>query len=364
MGSLCSRPSMSMPMVSPKRAPPLEPIGQPRDETLVPRMTMEQLRIVTNNFSSQIASAAVGDTYEGALSNGRAVAVRVLKTSPESLATNAMFLEEVKKLYRLQNSHLAGLVAFCQDGDEERALIYEHVPGGGSLYDHLHEDGYPPLSWDRRMRIAVGVALGLDYLHHEADPPAAHGSLKSTNVLLDQELAAKLSDTTFNKELLLGKEAASPLLDFMHEPGGGSFGYIDPSFVNEMSDKMDTYSFGVLLLELITGQKAMLEDYSPLLVFVQQYLKNPATYGDMVDPVLADTVPADELEVVVNIAQSCTRILAKRPSMNHVKTSLISKLHISPNDVAPLRPPQSEITFEGDDFVNYPPSQKPILSYT
>lgn len=313
----------------------------------VKKLSLEQLRIATDNFSMKLGSGSLGDTFQGTLGNGKVVAVKMLKNTNQSTLSSAAFVEEVESIHKLQNPHLVGLLAYCQEGSV-RAFVNQYV-SNSSLYDHLHE-GRPKLTWNERMRIALGVSLGIDYLH-SAQPQACHGDIKSSNVLLTDDLSAKVVDFSFDKEKLLG-HSANPLSS--HTNLRGAFGYVDPDNLEglKMSEKSDVYSFGVLLFELVTGRKALQEDSMTLVVWVQDYLVTRDRLPQMVDPEIRSTVPVTELEAVVAVAQACTRTTkSKRPTMNEVKNALVERLKISPAMAAPQNKGLGD-SFDSDDLLS------------
>ncbi|RZR97983.1 hypothetical protein BHM03_00027282 [Ensete ventricosum] len=153
-------------------------------------------------------------------------------------------------LRMLHHPNLVNLIGYCADGDQ-RLLVYEYM-SMGSLEDHLHADK-EPLDWNTRMKIAAGAAKGLEYLHNKASPPVIYRDLKSSNILLDKSFHPKLSD--------FGLAKLGPVGDKSHVSTRvmGTYGYCAPEYAmtGQLTVKSDIYSFGVVLLELITGRKAV-----------------------------------------------------------------------------------------------------------
>ncbi|URE41848.1 serine threonine-protein kinase [Musa troglodytarum] len=184
----------------------------------------------------------------------RVLAVKQLKK--DGLQGSKEFLVEVLMLTVLRHPNLVSLIGYCAEGDE-RLLVYEFMPKG-SLEDHLFDlsPRKPPLEWNTRIRIALGAAKGLTYLHDDASPPVIYRDMKAANILLDNNFNPKLSD--------FGLAKLGPVGDKTHVSTRvmGTYGYCAPDYVmsGKLTLKSDIYSFGVLLLELITGRRAF--DYS------------------------------------------------------------------------------------------------------
>ncbi|URE41841.1 serine threonine-protein kinase [Musa troglodytarum] len=210
------------------------------------KFTFRDLATATHNFKE---ANLIG---EGGF--GRVLAVKQLKK--DGLQGSKEFLVEVLMLTVLRHPNLVSLIGYCAEGDE-RLLVYEFMPKG-SLEDHLFDlsPRKPPLEWNTRIRIALGAAKGLTYLHDDASPPVIYRDMKAANILLDNNFNPKLSD--------FGLAKLGPVGDKTHVSTRvmGTYGYCAPDYVmsGKLTLKSDIYSFGVLLLELITGRRAF--DYS------------------------------------------------------------------------------------------------------
>ncbi|CAK9326951.1 unnamed protein product [Citrullus colocynthis] len=227
--------------------------------------SLMELAAATNNFSSEnkIGAGSFGVVYKGELSDGTEVAIKRgetkddEKTEDQQEKQNA-FMSELATVLRLNHKHLVGMVGYCQENDE-RLLVYEYMPNG-SLHDHLHsknhtkEDGLLLNTWKMRIKIALGAARGIEYLHNYAVPPIIHRDIKSSNILLDGNFTARVSD--FGLSLMRQQETS------MESAVGGTIGYIDPEYyVSKISTaKSDVYGLGIVLLELLTGKKAVFRD--------------------------------------------------------------------------------------------------------
>jgi serine/threonine protein kinase len=193
----------------------------------------------------------------------------------------------------------------------ERILVFEFI-SSGSLYDRLHKnkDLTSPLSWAARMDIAFQVAVALQYLHEEANPPILHRDVKSANVLLEADNCAKLADFGLSK---LGPKDNQFTITAIR----GSYGYMDPQYVKtrRYSAKRDVSSFGVLLLELLTGLKSLHEE-TPLAEWTQSYRLSEGVdiFMAIVDPTVIDHINAMELQIMIKIANIFLRDIGEERS--------------------------------------------------
>ncbi|KAH9624095.1 hypothetical protein KSS87_018309 [Heliosperma pusillum] len=210
--------------------------------------SLEDIKKITNNFSqaNQIGSGAYGKVYRGTLPNGQLVAVK--RAEQGSSQGGLEFRTEIELLSRVHHKNLVSLLGFCLE-NEELILVYEFVPNG-TLKGSLSGASGIHLDWRRRIKVALGAARGLAYLHELANPPIIHRDIKSNNILLDENLNAKVSDFGLSKSFTdAGK-------GHMTTEVKGTMGYLDPEYymTQRLSEKSDVYSFGVLMLELITGK--------------------------------------------------------------------------------------------------------------
>ncbi|KAL5555459.1 hypothetical protein UlMin_037695 [Ulmus minor] len=209
----------------------------------------EKLKKYTNNFSeaNNIGSGGYGKVYRGTLPTGELIAIK--RAQRESMQGGLEFKTEIELLSRVRHKNLVSLLGFCFEKGEQM-LIYEHVTNG-SLKDSLSGKSGIKLDWTRRLRIALGAARGLTYLHELANPPIIHRDIKSTNVLLDDGLNAKVADFGLSKLMVDGEK------DHVTTQVKGTLGYLDPEYfmTQQLTEKSDVYSFGVLLLELIMARR-------------------------------------------------------------------------------------------------------------
>lgn len=211
---------------------------------------LKQLTEATRNFSKDclVGNGGFGTVYRATLENGEIVALK--RAYKESVQVSDEFQNEVKLLSRVHHKHLVNLIGFCEESYEQ-ILVYEFIQNG-SLLEHLSGER-EPLTWRQRVRIAIGAAKGLSYLHEGCSPSIIHRDIKPSNILLDFDYEAKVSDFGLSKHGPTGDEShVSTLVK-------GTFGYLDPHYYLSfhLTTSSDVYSFGVILLQLVTARPAV-----------------------------------------------------------------------------------------------------------
>ncbi|KAI3905956.1 hypothetical protein MKW92_043613 [Papaver armeniacum] len=288
--------------------------------------TFQELSIATKNFreESVVGEGGFGRVYKGYCfgSDGEQVEVAVKHLDRNGIQGNKEFVVEVLMLSLYQHPNLVNMVGYCAEGDE-LLLVYEFMPLG-SLEYHLHDvSPNEALNWNTRMEIALGVAKGLEYLHDKANPPVIHRDLKASNILLGQDYHPKLSD--------FGLAKLGPVGENSHITTRvmGTYGYCAPEYAStgRLTFKSDIYSFGVLLLELITGRKAidftLPAEENTLVNWARLLLKDPRKFPHMVDPQLQGRYPTSGLNRALALAALCVQQVAtKRPPMREVVAAL------------------------------------------
>ncbi|EOA30232.1 hypothetical protein CARUB_v10013354mg [Capsella rubella] len=300
--------------------------------------TFRELATATKNFRQEclLGEGGFGRVYKGTLqSTGQVVAVKQL--DKHGLHGNKEFQSEVLSLGQLDHPNLVKLIGYCADGDQ-RLLVYEYI-SGGSLEEHLH--GHEPMDWTTRMQIAYGAAQGLDYLHDKTNPPVIYRDLKASNILLDDDFSPKLSDFGLHK---LGPETGDKMMAFSSRVMG-TYGYSAPEYTRggNLTIKSDIYSFGVVLLELITGRRALdttrPNDEQNLVCWAQPIFRDPKRYPDMADPMLEKKFSERGLNQAVAIASMCVQEeAAARPLISDVMVAL-SFLSMATEDGIPTSVP-------------------------
>ncbi|KAK1324191.1 LRR receptor-like serine/threonine-protein kinase HSL2 [Acorus calamus] len=209
------------------------------------------------NEANIIGTGGSGQVYRVRLKTGQTVAVKKLWGGPRKLETERDFRSEVETLGRVRHGNIVKLLLCCTDG-ESRILVYEYMENG-SLGEALHGEKGGTLDWDQRVKIAIGAAQGLAYLHHDCVPPIIHRDVKSNNILLDAEFCPRVSDFGLARMLQSGDSCNNGGGDRVMSNVAGSCGYIAPEYAYalKVNEKSDVYSFGVVLLELVTGKRAV-----------------------------------------------------------------------------------------------------------
>ncbi|KAL7218105.1 hypothetical protein ACSBR2_011391 [Camellia fascicularis] len=269
--------------------------------------TYKDLQKATCNFTTLIGQGAFGPVYKAQMLTGEMVAVKVLATDSKQGAKE--FQTEVMLLGRLHHRNLVNLVGYCAEKGQHM-LIYVYMTKG-SLASHLYSERLEPLGWDLRIQIAVDVARALEYLHDGAVPPVIHRDIKSSNILLDQSMRARVADFGLSREEMVDKHASNIR---------GTFGYLDPEYISTraFTKKSDVYSFGVLLFELIAARNPQ----QGLMEYVELAAMNTegkVGWEEMVDSRLDGKFDVQELNDMAALAYKCVnRAPRKRPSMRDI----------------------------------------------
>ncbi|RDX79225.1 Receptor-like serine/threonine-protein kinase ALE2, partial [Mucuna pruriens] len=277
----------------------------------------------TDNFHASriLGEGGFGRVYSGILEDGMKVAVKVLKR--EDHHGDREFLAEVEMLSRLHHRNLVKLIGICTE-DSFRCLVYELIPNG-SVESHLHglDREKSPLDWGARMKIALGAARGLAYLHEDSSPRVIHRDFKSSNILLEHDFTPKVSD--------FGLARAATDEDNKHISTRvmGTFGYVAPEYAmtGHLLVKSDVYSYGVVLLELLSGRKPVDMSQAPgqenLVAWARPLLTSKEGCEAMIDPSLGAAVPFDSVAKVAAIASMCVQPeVSNRPFMSEVVQAL------------------------------------------
>ncbi|KAL2454339.1 Serine/threonine-protein kinase PBS1 [Abeliophyllum distichum] len=286
--------------------------------------SFRELATATNNFRQEsiIGEGGFGPVYKGKIeSTGQIVAVKQLNHN--GLQGDKEFYVEVLMLSLLHHPNLVNFVGYCAEGDQ-RILVYEFLPLG-SLGYHLHDltPDMQPLDWNTRMKIAAGVANGLSYLHHQVDPPVIYRDMKSSNILMDEGFRPQLSD--------FGLAKFGPNEDKTHVSTMvmGTYGYCAPEYAatGKLTLKSDVFSFGIVLLELMTGRRAYdltrERGKHTLLNWARPMLNDRKNFVQLADPQLKGQFPKPVFSKVIDVAITCLREDARsRPTMIEVVNAL------------------------------------------
>ncbi|KAL0558369.1 hypothetical protein IC582_002931 [Cucumis melo] len=286
--------------------------------------TYKELELATDNFSEAnvIGNGRLGFVYRGVLADGAVVAIKMLHRDGKQRERS--FRMEVDLLSRLHSPCLVELLGYCAD-QHHRLLIFEFMHNG-TLHHHLHNPNSEsqPLDWNTRLRIALDCAKALEFLHEHAVPSVIHRNFKCTNVLLDQDFRAKVSDfgsAKMGSDKINGQISTQVL---------GTTGYLAPEYAStgKLTTKSDVYSFGIVLLELLTGRVPVdikrPQGEHVLVSWALPRLTNREKLEKMIDPAIQGKYSKKDLIQVAAIAAMCVQPEADyRPLMTDVVQSLV-----------------------------------------
>uniref|UniRef100_A0A0E0PBE7 Protein kinase domain-containing protein n=1 Tax=Oryza rufipogon TaxID=4529 RepID=A0A0E0PBE7_ORYRU len=289
----------------------------------VKTFSISELEKATENFSFNkiIGEGGYGRVYRGTIDDEVDVAVKLLTRKHQN--RDREFIAEVEMLSRLHHRNLVKLIGICIERST-RCLVFELVPNG-SVESHLHGSDkiYGPLDFDTRMKIALGAARGLAYLHEDANPHVIHRDFKASNVLLENDFTPKVADFGLAKE-------ASEGMDHISTQVMGTFGYVAPEYAmtGHLLVKSDVYSYGVVLLELLSGRKPVDMTQPPgsenLVTWARPLLTDRDGLQQLVDPSIpAASYGFEKLAKAAAIASMCVHVEAShRPFMGEVVQAL------------------------------------------
>ncbi|CAH8282255.1 unnamed protein product [Eruca vesicaria subsp. sativa] len=309
----------------PSNAPPSMPIADDgntsQSKTYFPsekiRFTYTEVQEMTNNLERALGEGGFGVVYHGCVNGTQQVAVKLLSQS--SSQGYKHFKAEVDLLMRVHHINLVSLVGYCDEGDH-LALIYQYM-SNGDLKQHLSgKHGGVVLSWESRLKIAVNAALGLEYLHTGCKPPMVHRDIKCTNILLDERLQAKLADFGLSRSFPIGSET------YESTAVAGTPGYLDPEYyhTNRLTEKSDVFSFGIVLLEIITNRPVI--DHSRDKPHIAEWVESMIRKGDIgniMDPNLHQDYDIGSVWKAIELARTCVSLIStRRPNMSRVVNDL------------------------------------------
>ncbi|CAN1827770.1 Wall-associated receptor kinase-like 22 [Linum perenne] len=285
--------------------------------------TEEELKRATDNYNQSrfLGQGGFGTVYKGMLPDGTIVAVKKSKNIDKTQIQQ--FINEVVILSQINHRHIVKLLGCCLE-TELPLLVYEFILNG-TLSSHIHGSRQVEevLCWDDRFRIAGEVAGAVAYMHSAASFPIYHRDIKSSNILLDAKLSAKVADFGTSKSVPDDKTHLTTLVQ-------GTFGYLDPEYfhTSQFTDKSDVYSFGVVLVELLTGQKPISftrgeEERSLVAHFISATKEEEHGLVRILDPVVSREAREADLVSIAELAVRCLRLNGKkRPTMREVAMEL------------------------------------------
>ncbi|KAJ9554243.1 hypothetical protein OSB04_018288 [Centaurea solstitialis] len=286
--------------------------------------TIEELKRATNNYDETriIGKGGYGTVYKGVLSDKRIVAIKKSKLVDQTQSQIEQFINEVVILSQINHRNVVKLIGCCLE-TEVPLLVYEFI-SNGTLSDHIHNESKSlALTWDIRLRIATGTAGALSYLHSAASVPIIHRDIKPTNILVDDNYVAKVSDFGASKLIPMDQVELATIVQ-------GTLGYLDPEYLqtNQLTDKSDVYSFGVVLVELLTRKQALRFDRPEkernIAIYFLSSLKEGRLFQVLEERLLLNEgiIPNDIIDVS-RLAKRCLRVKGdERPTMKEVAMEL------------------------------------------
>ncbi|KAK1383128.1 Nodulation receptor kinase [Heracleum sosnowskyi] len=295
----------------------------------IQNFSLDSIETATQQYKTLIGEGGFGPVYRGTLSDGQEVAVKV--RSATSTQGTREFDNELTLLSAIQHENLVPLLGYCNENDQQ-ILVYPFM-SNGSLQDRLYGEAAKrkTLDWPTRISIALGAARGLTYLHTFSSRSVIHRDVKSSNILLDNTMCAKVADFGFSKYAPQEGDSAASL------EVRGTAGYLDPEYYStqNLTAKSDVFSFGVVLLEIITGREPLnikrpRTEWS-LVEWAKPHIRN-SRIDEIVDPNIKGWYHAEAMWRVVEVALSCTETFsAYRPSMVDIVRELEDALIIETN---------------------------------
>ncbi|XP_010477389.1 PREDICTED: wall-associated receptor kinase 5 [Camelina sativa] len=282
--------------------------------------TEKGMKEATNGYEESriLGQGGQGTVYKGILPDNSIVAIKKARLGDSSQVEQ--FINEMLVLSQINHRNVVKLLGCCLE-TEIPLLVYEFI-NSGTLYDHLHGAIYDSsLTWEHRLRIAIEVAGTLSYLHSSASIPIIHRDVKTANILLDEDLTAKVADFGASRLIPMDKEQLTTMVQ-------GTLGYLDPEYYNTglLNEKSDVYSFGVVLMELISGEKALCFERPQTSKHLVSYFGSAIKENRLHEIVNGQVINEDnqcEIREAARIAIECTRIMGEeRPKMKEVAAEL------------------------------------------
>ncbi|KAL5053782.1 hypothetical protein RYX36_034464 [Vicia faba] len=296
--------------------------------TGVPKLNRSELETACEDFSNIINSFEKCTVYKGTLSSGVEIAVdSTIVNSTEDWSKNMeiAYRRKIAALSRVNHKNFTNLIGYC-DEDEPftRMMVFEYAPNG-SLYEHLHVKDVEHLDWSARMRVAMGTAYCLHYMHHDLNPPVSHSNLNSVSILLTDDFAAKISEISFGTNRFPTSTTGDDSKKSELPPHQGP--------------ETDVYNFGILLLEIISGKLPYSEEQGHLVNWASEFLNDKRNIGCLIDPTL-ESFKDNELDVICEVIKECVQSDQRlRPTMKEIICKLREVLNIMPEQAVPRLSP-------------------------
>ncbi|PRQ34593.1 putative protein kinase RLK-Pelle-LRR-VI-2 family [Rosa chinensis] len=307
--------------------------------TGVPKLNRSELVAACEDFSNIIGCFSDGNIYKGTLSSGVEIAVTCITSTSAgdwSKHLEAQFRKKIETLSKVNHKNFVNLIGYCEEEKPfTRMMVFEYAPNG-TLFEHLHIKEAEHLDWGMRVRVAMGMAYCLEYMH-QMTPPILQKNLQSASIYLTEDYAAKISDFSFWNEGTAAKTRSADK-ELMEVPSA--------------SPESNVYSFGVILFEMFTGRIPYSVEEGSLVDWASHYLRGEKPLGEMVDPIL-ESYQEEELEKLFQVVTDCVHPDPKqRPKMTEITARLKEITAMEPDRATPKLSPlwwaELEILSEGN----------------
>ncbi|KAF8411060.1 hypothetical protein HHK36_003599 [Tetracentron sinense] len=306
----------------------------------VPKLNRSELETACEDFSNIIDTLADCTMYKGTLSSGVEIAVAstaIASSKDWSKRSEMAYRKKVcdlvvivyasiDTLSRVNHKNFVNLLGYCEEDEPFlRMMVFEYAPNG-TLSEHLHVKEVEHLDWNARMRIVMGTAYCLQYMHHELNPPVAHPNLQSTFIYLTDDYAAKIAEISF------WTDVSKPKISGEDESENSELPPFDDPETN-------VYSFGILLLEIISGKLPYSEEQGSLMNWAAEFLNSKQSVSNMIDPTLK-SFKSNELDIICEVIQDCIQQDPRqRPTMREITSKLREVIAISADAATPRLSP-------------------------
>ncbi|CAK7350410.1 unnamed protein product [Dovyalis caffra] len=295
--------------------------------TGVPKLNRSELETACEDFSNIVDTFDGFIAYKGTLSSGVEISVTstaVASSKDWSKNAEMAYRKKIDTLSRINHKNFVNLIGYCEEDEPfNRMMVFEYAPNG-SLFEHLHVKEMEHLDWSTRMRIIMGVAYCLQYMHHDLNPPIAHSKLCSSTIFLTDDYAAKIAEVSFLPQAT---------------PKSKVSGELENSLPPHVDPETNIYLFGVLLLEIISGKLPYSEEQGPLEKWAAEYLNDKRRISYMIDPSLK-SFKNNELDVICEVIEQCIQSDPRhRPTMKEITSKLREVISISPDQATPRLSP-------------------------
>lgn len=303
----------------------------------VPAFSRAELEAACEDFSNIIGFSPDIVLFKGTLANGVEIAVTSIRKSAKSWSSNSEFIfwRKVESLSQMKHQNLVNLLGYCAEEEPFiRMLVFEYVPNG-TVHEHLHNRESEHLDWETRMRIIMGVAYALDYMHHGFDSPVTHTKPDTKSVFLLEDFSAKVADFGVWKVSKLQKDSKAS------NERSSVLGHDDLELSDRLIPHLETniYDFGVFLLEMVSGRPPHSKEFGSLAEWALSYISSPGQVACIVDPTL-ESYNLEELEVVTRMAYDCLQPdSSKSLTMRQISFSLSCSLSSIKEPIIPKSSP-------------------------